>query len=232
MGGQPHKSYLEKLGFRSDRIFTGYDTVDNSVFHPQKNRSLPRPIQNHYFIAISRFIPKKNLAFLLDCYSQYRPKVKRNRPWDLVLCGDGELKAKIEQKIQKLNLQEFVRLPGFLQQNELLPYFTHASCFIHASTVEQWGLVVNEAMASGLPVLVSNRCGCFEDLVVDGVNGFGFDPENRQQLIDLMLRMSSEEIDLPKMGQAALEHIQNFSPDRFASGLVSAIESAINGEAT
>ena len=232
VGGQPHQSYLEKLGFRSDRIFTGYDTVDNSVFHPQKNRSLPRPIQNHYFIAISRFIPKKNLAFLLDCYSQYRQKVKSDRAWDLVLCGDGELKAKIEQQIRQLNLQECVRLPGFLQQNELLPYLTHASCFIHSSTVEQWGLVVNEAMASGLPVLVSKRCGCFEDLVVEGVNGFGFDPENDQKLIDLMVRMSTQEMDLPKMGQAALEHIQNFSPDRFASGLVAAIESAINGEIT
>ena len=87
-------------------------------------------------------------------------------------------------------------------------------------------------MASGLPVLVSNRCGCFEDLVVEGVNGFGFDPENRQQLIDLMVRMSTQEIDLQKMGQAALEHIQNFSPDRFARGLIAAIEAAIKGEET
>ena len=232
VGGQPHKSYLEKLGFRSDRIFTGYDTVDNSVFDPQKNRSLPRPVQKNYFIAISRFIPKKNIAFLLDCYSQYRQKIKSDRAWDLVLCGDGELKAKIERQIRQLHLQEFVCTPGFLQQNELLPYFAHASCFIHSSTVEQWGLVVNEAMASGLPVLVSNRCGCFEDLVVEGVNGFGFDPENRQQLIDLMVRMSTQEIDLQKMGQAALEHIQNFSPDRFARGLIAAIEAAIKGEET
>jgi glycosyltransferase involved in cell wall biosynthesis len=48
-------------------------------------------------------------------------------------------------------------------------------------------------MAAGLPVLVSNHCGCFEDLVIEGVNGFGFDPENPQQLTELMLKMSSKE---------------------------------------
>jgi glycosyltransferase involved in cell wall biosynthesis len=137
------------------------------------------------------------------------------------------MRSEIEQQITKLGLKNVVHLPGFLQQNELLPYFAHAGCLIHASIQEQWGLVVNEAMAAGLPVLVSNQCGCFEDLIIEGTTGFGFDPENSQQLTDLMIKASSSAIDLGKMSQAALEHIHKFSPDYFAQGLMEAIDYAI-----
>jgi glycosyltransferase involved in cell wall biosynthesis len=226
VGGKPHKRYLIKLGMSADAIFLGYDVVGNEAFHPDKIRCLPKPLDRPYFLTINRFIPKKNLLFLLSCYAAYRQKAG-SHPWDLVLCGDGPLRPQIEQRITELSLQDFVHLPGFLQQDELLPYFAHASCFIHASIQEQWGLVVNEAMAAGLPVLVSNRCGCFEDLVIEGFNGFGFDPENSQQLTDLMLTVTSGDVDMDKMGNAAFEHIQNFSPDHFAQGLVQAVEYAL-----
>jgi glycosyltransferase involved in cell wall biosynthesis len=226
VGGQPHKRYLTKLGMAPDAIFSGYDVIGNEAFHPKKISILPKPFDRPYFLTSNRFIPRKNLLFLLFSYAAYRQLAGCNS-WDLVLCGDGQMRPQIEQYISELNLQTFVHLPGFLQQEELLPYFAHASCFIHASIQEQWGLVVNEAMAAGLPVLVSNRCGCFEDLVIEGVNGFGFDPENSQQLTNLMLKVSSEEIDLAKMGNAALEHIQKFSPDYFAQGLMQAVEYAL-----
>lgn len=226
VGGKPHKRYLIKLGMPADAIFLGYDTVGNDVFHPKRIKSLPCSLNRPFFLAINRFVTKKNLPFLISAYATYHQLVG-NKAWDLVLCGDGELRPQIEQQIAKLNLQDSVHLPGFLQQNELLPYFAHAKCFIHASIQEQWGLVVNEAMAAGLPVIVSNRCGCFEDLVIEGVNGFSFDPENNQQLTDLMLKVSSGKIDIDKMGQAALEHIQEFSPEYFAQGLMQAVEYAL-----
>lgn len=226
VGGQPQKRYLVKLGMPSSAIFLGYDVVGNEAFHPNHIPSLPRPVDQPFFLAINRFVTKKNLFFLLSSYADYR-QILGDAAWDLVLCGDGELRTSIELKVQELNLQDYVHLTGFLQQEQMLPYFAHASCFIHASIQEQWGLVVNEAMAAGLPVLVSDRCGCFEDLVIEGVTGFGFDPTNPQQLTDLMVKVSSGEIDLETMGQAALEHIQKFSPDTFAQGLMQAVEYAL-----
>ncbi|MGK7937172.1 MAG: glycosyltransferase [Xenococcaceae cyanobacterium] len=226
VGGKPHQRYLEKLGMRAEAIFAGYDVVGNNIFSPSNLQHLPNLINQPYFLTVNRFVTKKNLLFLLTTYATYCQKLG-DRAWDLVLCGDGELRPQIEAKIAQLNLQHKVHLPGFLQQEELLPYFAHASCFIHASTTEQWGLVVNEAMAAGLPVLISNRCGCFEDLVIEGVNGFGFDPLNSQQLTNLMLQISSENVDQQKMGQAALEHIQNFSPEYFAQGLTQAVKYAM-----
>ena len=226
VGGNPHKRYLIKLGMAADSIFFGYDVVGNAALHPKQIKHLPKPIEQPFFLSINRFIPKKNLLMLLSSYASYRQQRGANT-WHLVLCGDGELRTQIEQKIQELGLNEVVHLPGFLQQNELLAYFAHASCFVHASIQEQWGLVVNEAMAASLPVLISNRCGCFEDLVIEGVNGFGFDPENSQQLTDLMLKVSSTDVDLEKMSHASLEHIQKFAPDYFGRGLMQAVEYAI-----
>ncbi len=223
VGGQPQKRYLIKLGMNPDGVFLGYNVVGNDDFHPNKIKYLAVPHQKPYFLAINRFLQKKNLLDLISSYAAYH-QVAATNSWDLVLCGDGQLRPQIEQKIAELDLKEYVHLTGFLQQDEQLPYFAHAKCFIHASTQEQWGLVVNEAMAAGLPVIVSNHCGCFEDLIIEGVNGFGFNPKNSQQLTNLMLKMSSGEIDLKEMGQAALTHIQKFSPEYFAQSLRQAVE--------
>jgi glycosyltransferase involved in cell wall biosynthesis len=118
-----------------------------------------------------------------------------------VLLGDGELRSSLESQVSRLGLQGSVLLPGFKQYPELPEYYARAGAFIHASTTEQWGLVVNEAMASGLPVLVSNRCGCARDLVQDGVNGFTFDPYNVEQMAELMVRVWTMESGAEVGGQ-------------------------------
>ena len=229
VGGTPHTHYLQKLGMAPEAIFSGYDVVDNQHFHPDHIRTLPSPHSQPYFLAINRFLPKKNLSFLISAYAQYRQEVGAIA-WDLVLCGDGQLRNNLEQQIRQLNLQEYVHLPGFLQQDELLPYFAHARCLVHTSLQEQWGLVVNEAMAAGLPVLVSDRCGCFEDLVQDGITGFGFDPSAVSQLTGLMVKLGTEVIDTQQMGEAALAHIQNYSPNCFAENLIAAANYALSSQ--
>jgi 2-polyprenyl-3-methyl-5-hydroxy-6-metoxy-1,4-benzoquinol methylase len=87
--------------------------------------------------------------------------------------------------------------------------------------------VVNEAMASGLPVLVSNRCGCAPDLVHQGVNGFWFDPYDVGELAALMARVSSGGLDLAAMGQRSQTIVAHFGPQAFAAGLRSALEVAL-----
>jgi 1,2-diacylglycerol 3-alpha-glucosyltransferase len=222
VGGHPHQRYLEKLGFNKNAIYLGYDVIGNDYFNPSKIKQLPRPVEKRYFLAINRFIPKKNISFIVEAYAKYKAIVQE-QAIDLILAGDGELFPTIKHQIQDLNLEGFVHLPGFLQIDELLPFFAHASCFIHASTQEQWGLVVNEAMASGLPIFVATSCGCFEDLVQEGINGYGFDPSRCEQLVDLMVKATLGEIDLPKFGQASLEHIQGYSPEFHAAQLIKAI---------
>jgi 1,2-diacylglycerol 3-alpha-glucosyltransferase len=227
VGGQPQKRYLAKLGMPAASIACGYNIVGNAAFHPDRIRDLPQPLARPYFLAINRFVTKKNLPGLLNAYATYR-QLAGDSAWDLVLCGDGPMRGQLEQQIRDRGIQSHVHLPGFLQQDQLLPYFAHAQCFVHTSTHEQWGLVINEAMAAGLPVIVSDRCGCVEDLLLEGVNGFSFDPDKPEELTRLMLRMSSGEVDRQAMGQAALQHIQQFSPSYFADGLMQAIDYALH----
>ena len=226
VGGISHKEYLIKLGFAPDSIRLGYDAVDNKIFAPSQE-NFPVKLEKPYFLVISRFVPKKNLKFVIAAYHEYFYRTDKQK-WDLVICGDGDLRPEIEQQIADLNLQKFIHLPGFLQQDEVIGYLHGAKCFIHASLYEQWGLVVNEAMSSGLPVLVSNRCGCFPDLVIDGETGYGFNPENIEELITLMLKISSDEINLEHIKKSALIHIQKFSTDRFGKNLLDAAEYALS----
>jgi glycosyltransferase involved in cell wall biosynthesis len=119
-------------------------------------------------------------------------------------------------------------MPGFKQYSELAPYYGFASAFIHPSTSEPWGLVVNEAMASRLPVLVSERCGCARDLVRTGQNGFTFDPSRPGELSQLMLRISTSPTESERLGRAGAVLISRWGPERFARGLRNAAHKAVD----
>ena len=226
VGGQKHKDYLIKLGMAQDSIFLGHNVIGNDDYAPENIAGLdcPNETRKPYFLAVNRFITKKSIPTILLAYAEYRRQCSdASAVWDLVLCGDGELRSQLEAQITQLGLTQSVHLTGFLQPNELLQYFAHAKCFIHASTQEQWGLVVNEAMASGLPVLVSRCCGCYDELVLEGKNGFGFEACNVSELAGLMVNMSSEKVDLSEMRQVSLSHISRFGPSFFADGLRQAV---------
>jgi glycosyltransferase involved in cell wall biosynthesis len=234
VGGGPQREYVCWLGQPGDRVFDGYDVVDNRHFAagaervradaPGWRRKLGLP--ERFFLASSRFIDKKNLLRLIEAFGSYRRHAGQ-RPWSLVLLGAGELRTRILQRIAALGLAGQVLLPGFRQYDELPSYYGLAGAFIHASTAEQWGLVVNEAMAAGLPVIVSERCGCAPDLVRIGVNGYVFDPSDIEALAGLMARVSAEDYDRLAAGQASRAIIAEWDLERFAGGLMNAVEVAL-----
>ena len=235
VGGAPQAAYARELGIPEEAIFHGYDAVDNVYFAEQAARvrdmaeveraRLDLPVR--FFLAASRFVAKKNLFRLLDAYAAYRQRTGAGA-WHLVLLGDGALRAQIESRIVRLDLIGRVMLPGFKQYEELPAWYGLASAFVHASTTEQWGLVVNEAMASGLPVLVSERCGCVPDLVEDGINGFTFDPYDVEALAGLMQRVAAMTDERrAAMGRAGQLIIADWGPERFADGLMQAVQAAL-----
>jgi 1,2-diacylglycerol 3-alpha-glucosyltransferase len=241
-GGRPHADYLVQLGIKRDQIFQGYDVVDNEYFSAQAReiRIQKTEIRNKfglpekYFLASARFVEKKNLLRLIEAYAQYRLLAGKKENgkhgaevWSLVLLGDGPLKPEIHRLISELHLENHVFLPGFKQYEELPAYFALAEVFIHASKTEQWGLVVNEAMASGLPVLVSNRCGCAADLVSEGVNGFTFDPFDVGKIAELMSKISTSNFPLSTFGRESQRLISSWGPERFATGLKAAAKFAV-----
>jgi 1,2-diacylglycerol 3-alpha-glucosyltransferase len=236
VGGQRHVEYLAELGMPRERIFTGYDVVDNHYFRQKAEevRSQTSEVRQkyalaeNYFLASARFVEKKNLARLVQAYAEYRRRSEvrslksevgnDKAPWDLVVLGDGPLKADLCRLISDLRLNEHVHLPGFKPYDELPVYYALATAFVHASTTEQWGLVVNEAIASGLPVIVSNRCGCAPELV--NGNGFTFDPSNEDELATRLLEMASlSDQERKHLGDNSYRIAANFAPERFGEGL-------------
>ncbi len=230
VGGQAHRLYLEALGMPGERVFDGYDVIDNEHFAAGADEARRRAsdlrrglgLPERYFLAVNRFVPKKNLGRLLEAYGRYR-RAAGAQAWSLVLLGDGCLRPELLRLRDRLGLADYVSLPGFKQYDELPVYFGLAQAFVHASTVEQWGLVVNEAMAAGLPVLVSKRCGCALDLVSDGVNGHTFDPFDTEDLSQRLASLTSNPGLLASMGHASREIIARWSTRRFAEGLRSAV---------
>ena len=246
VGGQRHIEYLAELGMPRERIFTGYDVVDNRYFRHKAEEVRSQRLEvrqkyalpENYFLASARFIEKKNLARLVQAYAEYRRRSEvrsqksevgnDNAPWDLVVLGDGPLKADLCRLISDLRLNEHVHLPGFKPYEELPFYYALANAFVHASTTEQWGLVVNEAIASGLPVIVSNRCGCAPELV--NGNGFTFDPSNEDELATRLLEMASlSDQERKHLGNNSSRIAANFAPELFGEGLERAASVAMAG---
>ena len=234
VAGTPHSTYLRTLDVDPDRIFLGYDVVDNEHFsngadssrlndsHLRKKYSLPK----RYFLASGRFIGEKNLFVLVEAYAQYR-RDAGDGARGLVILGDGDLRVSLVEHISALGLREAVRLPGFVQYDDLPSYYGLAEAFILASISETWGLVVNEVMAAGLPVIVSERCGCSSDLVEHEGNGYLFDPLDVAGLSNLMGRMASDGYDREAMGRRSREIIANWDLDRFTHGLDAAARAAL-----
>jgi glycosyltransferase involved in cell wall biosynthesis len=113
-----------------------------------------------------------------------------------------------------------VFFPGFRQIDELPRFYAHAGCFIHPALEEPWGLVINEAMASGLPVLSGNNVGAAEDLVDDGVNGWKFDATDVEELAGLMSRISAPDVPLSAFSSASRRILEERCQTRaFGEGL-------------
>jgi glycosyltransferase involved in cell wall biosynthesis len=116
--------------------------------------------------------------------------------------------------------------PGFLQAGALARWYAFAAAFVHPSLMEPWGLVVNEAAACGLPLLVSERAGCAETLVPDpaGTSGMRFDPEDENALAaGLSWLAGLPEAERAAMGQRAAEVVAAWGPERFAQGTLEAL---------
>lgn len=233
VGGVRHEEYARRLGIPRACIFKGYDVVDNDYFAAEATRvraasaeaRAAAKLPPRYILSSSRFIAKKNIARLLRGYARYCAS-HPNAP-DLVLCGDGDLRDRLQALARRLGIDARVHWPGFVQYEQLPTYYALAEAFILASTTEQWGLVVNEAMAAGLPVLVSNRCGCAPDLVREGENGFTFDPFDPDFIAAAIARLPTDAATLARMGDRSRQIIAQFSPATFGRNLVEAARLAL-----
>jgi glycosyltransferase involved in cell wall biosynthesis len=234
VAGERHRDYVVALGIPEHRTFLGFDVVDNAYF--QSGAATARAdaaavrtrhaLPERYLLASARFIAKKNLPRLIESYALAIAGL--DAAPDLVLLDDGPERPAVEAAIKRAGIIGRVHLPGF-RSYELLPIFYGlAEAFVHVSTTEQWGLVINEAAASGLPLIVSRACGASGELVRHDVNGFVVDACDTDRITDVLRRMTTLTPEArAAMGEASRLIVANWGPERFASGFAAACEAAL-----
>lgn len=234
VGGSRNEAYLRELGMPVGAIAKGYNAVDNDFFaegaaaaRAETGLRAHLGLPERYLLASARFITIKNLPGLLDAFARFlamRPDSDQN----LVLLGDGEERAAIEARRAALGLEDRVLLPGFRQYAQLPAYYGLADAFVHVSAVEPWGLVVNEAMSAALPVVVSRICGCADDLVHHGENGFVVDHDDIEQIAKAFCQLEDAEPErIAAMAERSREIVRSLSLERFAAGACAAAEIAL-----
>ena len=226
--GKSAAAYLKTFGVPDSVIFTAPNAVDNDFFSKaaadarrqasaiRAERTLPE----RYFLYVGRMIPEKGVGVLLEAYARLDSRIREET--GLVLVGDGPCRAQYEQQAAKLGSGK-VLFAGFQQREELAQYYALADSLVFPTFSDPWGLVVNEAMACGLPVIVSDVAGATADLVEDGWNGLVVAARDLDGLVSAMRQLGVDEPQRKSMAQRSTERIAEYSAQRWATGFFHAV---------
>jgi len=227
--GSRSVEYAQSLGIPANRIVTGYDVVDNEFFAAGAEEVRRAGVRRHgdtalperFFLYVGRFSAEKNLQELIRAYAAYRGCAAE--PWGLALVGSGPGEAGLRAEAEAVGPEGIIWIP-FQPPEGLVRLYGLASCFVLPSRSEPWGLVVNEAMAAGLPVLVSEMCGCAPELVREGGNGYTFPPGDGEALASLMARVADGGVEArAAMGETSRRLVSAYTPETWAARAVDLI---------
>ena len=223
--GTKAKSYLMSIGAADEKVFIATNTVDTWFFETATNecrKSIHNDGLNH-FLYLGYLVPRKNVGLLIDIANEL--KQKRN-DFCIDIIGDGESREQLELKVKNLDLSQFVKFHGFKQKNELPPYFANTKALLFQTDFDIWGLVLNEAMAAGVPCLSSANAGASSDLIQNGHNGYFVDYENKADIIEKINFIIENPEKATEMGKRASEFMHaNANVSICAKGFVNAIKS-------
>jgi glycosyltransferase involved in cell wall biosynthesis len=230
--GSESKRWFEHYGIPRDRLFWVPYCVDNERLRracaelgprTELRRSFGLPDDQPLFLSVSRLIPKKQPLAVLEAFRRARQRVGCS----LLIVGSGELEGAIREEIARRDIPD-VALAGFLSQSEVPRAFACADAFVLFSRYDEtWGLVVNEAMNFGLPVLVSDKVGSGTDLVEEGRNGYVIAIEDLESLSTRMLQIAEDSELRGRLGRRSLEIIQDWNVEAAARGIVDAVRAAV-----
>ena len=247
-GSRAEQYFTGRLGIPATRIRTGYSVVDTHHFmgsrvHEFMSSSVdrvdgditqdsrlsgitPSPLlpfspspHQPYLLCVARYSPEKNLPMLIGAFRQSSLYGR----WKLALIGNGPQREELIQLVDE-DLDKSIFLTGWIGYDELPAWYHHARAFILPSTFEPWGLAVNEAMASGLPVLVSSTCGSAPDLVDDD-NGWAFDPESENELVGILNIIGDLPVEwLREMGEHSRKKVNGLSVQEWSSKFIGLVK--------
>jgi 1,2-diacylglycerol 3-alpha-glucosyltransferase len=228
--GKSSFEYVRNYGIAGEDIFVAPNAVDTDLFarraanirqsattHSQALRLPP-----HFFLFVGRLVPEKGVFDLLAAYGKLSAELRAKV--GLVIAGEGTARAELTLRANDI-VPGHVQFPGFVQREELSSYYALADALVFPSHTDPWGLVVNEAMACGLPVISSDAAGCTADLVKDGCNGRVVRAGDIGQLAYAMETLADNSDLRSEMGKRSREMILKYSPEACAAGIATAVQS-------
>lgn len=217
-----------------NRIFFAPYAVDNDYFAAQAAlRSTRRnelrdafgiPAESVVFLFAGKLAAKKHPEDLLEAVSRL-PSDLRARA-HVLIAGEGPGRGECERLARERNLP--ATFAGFLNQSRLPDAYAAADVLVLPSDAgETWGLVVNEAMASGRPVVVSRAAGCCADLVVEGETGHSFALRDIQGLANILSGYLLDPDRAAHQGASAAHHIQTYCHAKIVAGILAAMTACV-----
>ncbi len=232
--GKASFEYLRSLGSPEANIVTAPNAVDNGFFAAQAENTRAHGAEfrarlhlpSRFILFAGRLVPEKGVFDLLQAYAKLESGLRSEV--GLVFAGDGIAREELAQQAKRIS-PGMICFPGFAQREDLARLYALAEALVLPTHSDPWGLVVNEAMACGLPIIVSSVAGSSSDLVEDGWNGYVVPPRDTRELslaIDSLLHQPELQ---RRMGAHSAERIRNYSPEACAAGLAAAAVSAATG---
>lgn len=226
--GLRQAAYFRHYGVHSDRIVKVQMTVDvadiirrSNIISEQKARpGLRREFgfseSQTVFIYVGRLEAYKGIEIMLDAFDEL---VRTHPQAALLVLGEGPERKRVEAAARG---NESIRYVGRLEYDRVIQAYICADVAVVPSTFEPWGLVVNEAMAAGLPSITSDRVGCVDDLVKHGETGRIFSAGSRLRLKDSMQYLVEHSEKRKKMGNQARQLIAGWTLENWATNIVDA----------
>lgn len=232
----PHiEQYLADLGVGRGKISVAWNTVDTSKFasssqeSAELRRDLGIPSDSSVALFVGRMIESKGVRYLIEAYDTVRERMDGDS--HLLLVGDGDDYDSFNRQAEDV---PGTTLAGYVENDNLPTYYALADCFVLPSVQtaifrEPWGLVVNEAMSSGTPVIATGQVGAAAaGIVEDGVNGYVVPERNTRVLADRLELLLEDRQKAAIFGDRARERIREFDYDRMVDGMAEAIGTAAN----
>ncbi|HEY6253087.1 MAG TPA: glycosyltransferase family 4 protein [Candidatus Angelobacter sp.] len=226
--GKSSVEYLRNYGVPEEMIYTAPNAVDTQFFAQRaevirKEAAMHREdlrLPARFFLFAGRLVKEKGIFDLLRAYGALAPEIRKHM--GLVFVGDGPERLALLQRAAAVNPGS-IQLVGFAQREHLAAYYALADVFVFPTHTDPWGLVVNEAMACGLPVVSSSAAGCVADLVESGWNGRVFSAGDVGQLACAMDELARNAELRSLMGQRSRDRIEQYSPEAWAAGMAGAV---------
>lgn len=231
--GSAAKKYIQKLKMEKSRIFIvnltpDYKTIEKAWLETFKNREEIKRENNfkpYNFLYVGRLSKEKNLEMLIRSFSRLKNENNNYEDWGLIIVGSGQDEAELKRNVRDLNIPG-IFFTGKKKLKEVLIYYAISDVLVLPSMGDTWGIVVNEAMICGLPVIVSNKCGSAYDLVKE--NGFIFDPNDDNNLTEIMLKFANKEVSAFEMGEKSKDIIREYNPEASAKQFLQGINQVLS----